>query len=202
MSSAAKLHPFGCVILGAGAGTRFGEPKATAEWRPGVRFLDAVVETARWAGADPIVAAVGPGVRVPDGARAVVNADAKGEQLVSLRLALAQLTNAVVEGALVWPVDHPAVRVESVFAVLDAARRTGALIVLPTFEGKRGHPAWFHRDVWRELVTVKDGGARAVVHANPGRVLEVPVHDAGVLRDIDTRDDLAAARGVAGAAHG
>ena len=194
MSQAAKLHPFGCVILAAGAGTRFGEPKATAEWKAGVSFLDAVVELARWSGADPIIAAVPPHVTVPAGARAVINADARGEQVVSLRLALAQLTNAAVDGALVWPVDHPAVAIESVFAVLDAARRTKARIVLPVHEGRRGHPAWFHRDVWRELVTVREGGARAVVHADPSRVLEVPVDDAGILRDIDTREDLADAR--------
>ena len=191
---AAKAHPFACVILAAGAGTRFGEPKAGAEWQPGVRFIDAVVELAQWAGADPIIAAVPPGLAVPAGVRALVNADAKGEQVVSLRMALAQLTNSPAQGVLVWPVDHPAVRVESVLALVDAARRTGAHIAIPTCEGRRGHPTWFHRETWRELVTVREGGARAVVQADPSRVLEVPVGDAGVRRDIDTRADLDAAR--------
>ena len=192
--TATKAHPFGCVILAAGAGTRFGEPKAGALVRDGVRFLDAVCETARGAGADPIVAVVPPGTAVPDGVRLVVNAVATAEQITSLRLGLAQLTNSPVGAALVWPVDHPFVRVESALAVVDAARRTGAPIVVPVHEGRRGHPAWFTRDTWRELMTVHDGGARAVVHGYGARVHEVPVPDAGVVRDIDTPADFAAAQ--------
>jgi len=95
-----------------------------------------------------------------------------------------------VTSALLWPVDHPFVSLESVLAILDAARRTGAHIVVPVHESRRGHPAWFHRDTWRELMTVSDGGARAVIHADPSRVSQVQVADRGVLRDIDTRDDL------------
>ncbi len=193
--SATKRHPFACIILAAGAGSRFGEPKVGAEWTTGVRFIDQVAQLATWTGADPIIAVVPPGVAVPDGVRAVINADAKGEQVASLRLALAQLTSSTAEGALVWPVDHPAVRVESALAVLDAARRTDAAIVVPTQGGRRGHPTWFHRSTWRELVTVKDGGARAVVQADPSRVVEVAVDDAGVHHDIDTQGDLVAARG-------
>lgn len=40
-------------------------------------------------------------------------------------------------------------------------------------------------------MTVPDGGARAVIHADPSRVAEITVPDRGVRRDIDTRDDLA-----------
>jgi molybdenum cofactor cytidylyltransferase len=192
--TATRAFPFGCVVLAAGAGTRFGEPKAGAIVRDGVRFIDAVVETARLAGADPIVVVVPAGFAAPTGTRVVVNADATGEQIKSVRLGLAQLTNSAAAGALLWPVDHPFVRLESALAVLDAAKRTGAPIVIPTYDGQRGHPAWFVRDTWRELVTVADGGARAVVRAYGSRVNEVAVTDAGVVRDVDTPADLAAAQ--------
>ena len=191
--SATQAFPFGCVVLAAGAGTRFGEPKAGALVRDGVRFIDAVVETARLAGADPIVVVVPPGFTAPAGVRAVVNPDAAGEQIKSLRLGLGQLTNSTVTGALVWPVDHPFVRLESVLAVVDSAKRTAAPIVIPVYDGKRGHPAWFVRDTWRELVTVAEGGARTVVRAYGPRVMDVLVTDAGVVRNVDTRADLAAA---------
>ena len=198
--SATRAFPFGCVILAAGAGMRFGEPKAGALVRAGVRFIDAVVETARLAGADPIVVVVPPGFAAPAGVRAVVNPNAAGEQIKSVRLGLGQLTNSTAVGALLWPVDHPFVRLESALAVIDAAKRTGAPIVIPTYEGRRGHPAWFVRDAWRELVTVADGGARTVVHAYGPRVIEVPVTDAGVVRDVDTPADLRADE--AGGRHG
>ncbi len=178
------------MIVGAGAGTRYGEPKATAQLADGRRFLDAVCDTARNAGLDPIVAVLPPATEAPPGVRVVTNAKPDGEQIVSVRLGLSVLSNSPALGALLWPVDHPFVTLESVLAVIDAARRTGAPIVLPTFDGRRGHPAWFARDTWRELLTVADGGARSVVRSDPSRVAEVAVRDRGVLRDIDTRDQL------------
>jgi CTP:molybdopterin cytidylyltransferase MocA len=185
-----KANPVAVVIIGAGAGTRFGGPKAEATLGDGRRFLDAIVEMAMSAGLDPIVAVLPPGVTAPAGVRVVVNAKPASEQIVSARLGLAQLTNAPVSSALLWPVDHPFVNLESVLAIMDAARRTGAHIVIPTHDSRRGHPTWFHRETWRELMTIPEGGARGVIHADPMRVAEVEVRDRGVLRDIDTREDL------------
>lgn len=188
--SAEKKHPFAAVILAAGAGSRFGGPKAHATLPDGRRFLDVVIEGCATCGADPIVAVVPPDTMVPVPARAVVNARATDEQVTSLRLGLAQLANTAAAGALVWPVDHPFALETSAMAVIDAARRTGAPIVVPVTDGGRGHPVWFARETWRELMTVADGGARAVVRAYGARVHEVPVADAGIRRDIDTRADL------------
>jgi len=185
-----REHPFAAIVLAAGAGTRFGEPKVNAMLPDGRRFLDVVVELCLTTGAAPVIVVVPPGVAVPDGVRAVINGRATDEQVTSLRLGLAQLTNTDVRGALVWPVDHPFVLATSAMAVVDAARRTAAPIVVPVHGGRRGHPVWFARETWRELVTVADGGARAVVHAYGARVHEVAVSDAGILRDIDARADL------------
>ena len=188
--STKKQHPFAAIVLAAGAGTRFGEPKVNALLPDGRRFIDVVVEHCRTAGADPVIAVVPPGTDAPARARAVVNTKPKAEQVTSLRLGLAQLANADATGVLVWPVDHPFARAESALAVVDAARRTGAPIVVPVTQDGRGHPVWFSRETWRELMTVADGGARAVVRSYGARVLEVPVGDAGIRRDIDTREDL------------
>ena len=199
MSDAARVFPVAVVIIGAGAGTRFGGPKALATLPDGRRFLDAVAETAGYAGLDPVISVLPPDVAAPvlgtrgaapNVARVVVNANPKSEQIVSARLGLAQLSNTSVVGALLWPVDHPFVRLESVLAILDAARRTGAMIVVPRCNERRGHPVFFHRELWRELMTVADGGARGVMRGHQSLVHEVEVSDAGVLRDIDTQQEL------------
>jgi len=187
---AEKKHPFAAIVLAAGAGTRFGQPKVNATLADGRRFLDVIVEHCQTSGADPVVVVVPPDVTVPANVRAVVNANARDEQVTSLRLGLAQLVNSNAAGALVWPVDHPFVLATSALAVVDAARRAGAPIVVPVYDGKRGHPVWFARETWRELMTIADGGARAVVHAHGARVQEIVVLDAGVRRNVDTRADL------------
>lgn len=187
-----------CVVLAAGAGTRFGEPKAGALVGPDVRFIDAVVDTARRAGADPIVVVSAAGLALPAGTVAVTNANALGEQIHSLRLGLARLVSVPVAGTLAWPVDHPYVDVDSVVAVIEGARRTRAPIVLPVFEGRRGHPVYFSRGCWQELATVAAGGARTVVHAHAKEILEVPVINIGVVRDIDSRADMTNGQGASG----
>lgn len=179
------------VIVGAGVGRRFGGPKAAALLPDGDRFLDAVCAAASAAGLVPIIAVLPPGIVPPPDVVAVVNPRGDGEQVLSIRMGLSRLANAPVTGAVVWPVDHPFVTPGTVREVVACALRTGAPIVAPEFAGKRGHPVFFHRDTWRELLTVPDGGARAVVRSYGARALTVAVHDRGVRRNIDTPADLA-----------
>lgn len=188
-----RAFPFACVILAAGAGTRYGAPKIAARLPDGERFVDAIAHLAKDAGADPIVVVTPAGHAPPQGAHAVVNARPESEQIVSLRLGLAYLASSDARGALVWPVDFPFVRLETVLAVLDAAQRTGAAIALPVCLGVRGHPVYFARELWSELATVAEGGARSVVHAHESEIAEVEVPDHGVIQNVDTRADLDAA---------
>ena len=188
-TSSIRAVPIACVVLAAGQGTRFGEPKAEAKLPSGERFLDAVVRVATEGDLSPVIAVVQPTVVVPAPAIQVVNAQPGSEQSASLRLALARLVGDPAQAVLVWPVDHPFVLLSSVLALVDAFKRTRAPIVLPVYEGRRGHPVLFARSVWQDLMTAT-GGARTVVHAHAAHVVEIQVPDEGVTRDIDTRSDM------------
>ncbi len=186
-------RPFAAIVLAAGAGMRFGEPKASALLRPGVRFVDAVVATALDAGAARVIIVGAPGLAVPAGSALVPNEHAFGEQIASLRLGLTALAQTDVAGALAWPVDHPFVEVDTVRQLAREANETGAPVVVPFHASRRGHPTWFARAAWSALHAPAPDGARGVIRAYGTRVLEVRVDDPGVLRDIDTRGDLACA---------
>lgn len=188
-STATRVFPVACIVLAAGEGKRFGGPKADATLRSGERFLDVVVRRAAEAGCDPVIAVVRRGTSVPAPALGVETRRPDPEPISSVRLGLAALANARVEGTLLWPVDHPFVELASVLAVLDAARRTPAPVVVPVFEGRRGHPTYFSRDTFLALMTVRDGGARAVIRDYGDAVVEVAVASAGVLRDVNTREE-------------
>jgi molybdenum cofactor cytidylyltransferase len=59
--------------------------------------------------------------------------------------------------------------------------------VLPTFEGRRGHPVLFSSEVVEEILALPPSlGANIVVRKNPARIVEVPVSSPGILVDIDT----------------
>ena len=188
MSDRGTTASVACIVLGAGAGKRYGGPKADAKLPDGTRFVDRIAAVASEAGAGIIIVVLPPGIGRPLGTQ-FVRGDPDAEQITSLRLGLAQLANTSVAGVLVWPVDHPHVSRQTVVDVLDEFRRAHAPIVIPTFGGRRGHPSLFARETWRELMTVERDGARGVIHAYGTRVAEVDVNDDAVLRNMNTSGD-------------
>lgn len=77
---------------------------------------------------------------------------------------------------------------------IEAVARTldeGASLVAPFYGGQRGHPVGFgieHRDAL--LALDGDSGAKSLLMSQ--RVTRVDVLDAGILRDVDTPEDLRA----------
>jgi molybdenum cofactor cytidylyltransferase len=94
-------------------------------------------------------------------------------------------------GWLVLPADMPFVRPDSLHRV--AAGLAGHAVAYARHEGRRGHPVAFRASLKEALLALRgDTGARAVVARSDS--VAVDVDDAGTLVDIDTLDDLEAAR--------
>jgi molybdenum cofactor cytidylyltransferase len=179
------------VIVAAGAGRRFGGPKVLARLG-GKTFLEHALEAVascepRLVVIDPASAPAARARAVSEAAGAVVlgNPDPARGMLSSVKIAIATLDPGVTH-ALLLPVDHPGIRRVTVDRLL---ARAADQIVLPVFRKRRGHPVLFPRALFPALLSAPDSeGARAVVHANT--VLELPVDDPAVARDVDTPADL------------
>lgn len=99
-------------------------------------------------------------------------------------------------GWLVLPADMPRVQPSTLKAVSRAVRDHA--VAYAQYRGQRGHPVGFSAELYSELIALTgDEGARRLVARYPS--LGVEVDDPGVLVDIDTVDDLAAARAMASA---
>lgn len=168
-----------------------GEPKGLLELE-GVSFARRVVRALRQGGCQPVIFVT----RVDDrdtareaedeGAWVLPNPDPRGGPITSLRVALAWLGDAV-ERVAYLPLDHPAVRPETVRLLVDEARRRNASLALPIHRGERGHPAVFARALFAELLDPQlEGGARTVVHRHLDTAHLVETDDPGVLVDVDT----------------
>jgi molybdenum cofactor cytidylyltransferase len=71
----------------------------------------------------------------------------------------------------------------------------GALIVVPTFEGKRGNPVLWARRFFHDLSELQgDVGARHLIGTYADAVVEVPAQNRAVFFDVDTPDALSEAR--------
>jgi molybdenum cofactor cytidylyltransferase len=72
----------------------------------------------------------------------------------------------------------------------DTFEKAQPLIVIPTYQGKNGHPILLDLALKKEVLNMDSSqGLRGVVHAHPGETARVEVSDKRVLEDCDSPED-------------
>jgi len=184
----------GGLVLAAGAGRRFGGPKALAEL-DGVRLVDRAAAVLAAGGADPVVVVLGAAVvEVPGADEVVVNQDWESGMASSLKAGLGSAALAGCTAVVVTLVDTPGLRASAVRRLADA-HAAGADLAVATYDGRRGHPVLLGRVHWEQIAeqTSGDSGARGYLADHSDLVVEVPCE--GDPRDADTPAELAG-RGI------
>ena len=178
------------VLLAAGEGSRFGQPKALVTL-DGQTLAERGARLLRAGGADPVLIVAGAApVEVGD-AQTVNNPDWRTGMGSSLRAALRVLAGGDAGAAVIALADQPLVGPEAV-ARLIAAYRAGAAVAVAAYEGRPRNPVLLAREHWPEVIETATGdqGARAFLRAHPDLVTLVECGDTGRPDDIDTRADL------------
>ena len=94
------------------------------------------------------------------------------------------------DGWIVALADMPWIAPATVVHIRTALER-GAGLVAPFHHGQRGHPVGFGKNFRDELLACKgDRGARDILQAHARALANVDVDDPGVLRDVDTPQDI------------
>jgi molybdenum cofactor cytidylyltransferase len=92
-------------------------------------------------------------------------------------------------GALVCLADTPFFKAETLRDVVPVDNLN--LIVLPRYQRRHGHPKYFPRWLFSELLKLRgDQGARAVLNRFQEKTRIVEVDDPGILKDFDTPEDF------------
>ena len=185
--------PAVAVVPAAGKGERFGGAKLLARIDGDV-LLDRTLRSLLDAGIDRIVVVIAPGADFGAASgvtdprvHTVVNPDPSRGMFSSIRAGL-----AVADGdpILVLPADMPFVQSSTVTAIV-AASAANQGIVVPVHRGRRGHPVAFPASLRsRLLAATPTSSLRAALIAAGAAWHEDEVVDPGVLRDVDTREDL------------
>jgi molybdenum cofactor cytidylyltransferase len=183
------------IILAAGGSSRFGSPKQLARWGDKT-FLEQAVEVALAAGMTQVIVVLGAEVaqsqellRKYEVQIALNPAWAEG-QSTSMHAGLRALADNV-QAAMFMLVDLPQLTPAVLQAVIQRYQQTGAPLVWPEFNGKRGNPVLFDRTLFAELMTVQgDTGGRPILQAHQAQAERVDVTEAGILYDIDHASQL------------
>jgi CTP:molybdopterin cytidylyltransferase MocA len=116
----------------------------------------------------------------------VKNESRKSEMVASVRIGLRALEDHT-SSVLICLTDHPLTSAETLTAVVLGHQETPDKIIIPAYQGKRGHPTLFPRPVVEEVFF--GDNLRDVISRDFGRVRIIEVGDEGVVLDMDTRED-------------
>lgn len=182
------------LLLAAGESTRMGSPKPLLSWEGGT-LIEYQVRQLQEAGAHPIIAVLGHAadqvqpVVEPLGATVVTNERYREGRASSVRAGVGAVppdTEAVVVLSVDQPRPGPLIK-----EVIEAHRAAKALITMPSFRGRRGHPTVFSGKLLAEMsrVTEENLGLREVVTRHSGDVMTVEVESPLAVADVNTPEE-------------
>jgi molybdenum cofactor cytidylyltransferase len=188
------------LVLAAGRSTRMGGPNKMLAEFGGKPIIRRTVEAVLASRARPVIVVTGhEGDRV---AAALKGLDVKFVRNQNYAEGLSTSLKAGI-GALPPDVDAAAIALGDMPAVTGALINKltqainparGALIAVPTRDGRRGNPVVWSRRFFDDLEQLEgDSGARHLIAQHNEAVAEVPVEDDGAFFDIDTPEALAEA---------
>ena len=184
------------VILAAGPSARFESdlPKQLVEFRgePLVRRVTRRVLASRLrqilvvvGNRGPALAAVMAGLAI----ELIDNCSYRSGQSSSVKCALPHIEPSA-DAAIFIPADQPFVDPDLLDSLVSTFEDSGAPIVVPTSEGRRGSPVLIARPLFPELAALEgDSGGRQIFSLHEPEIVEVSVTDPLSLRDIDTWSD-------------
>jgi molybdenum cofactor cytidylyltransferase len=199
-----KGRAIAAVVLAAGRSSRMGGPNKLLAEIGGKPLVRHVVDAALASRARPVIVVTGHQRDKVEAALAglpvkfVHNphfADGLGTSLKAGVAALGALP-AEADGAIVCLGDMPQVDAALIDRLIGAFDpEHGALVVVPTIDGKRGNPVVWSRRFFPDLMAVEgDVGARYLIGRYTEAVAEVPLTGTAALTDIDTPEALEAVR--------
>jgi len=120
-----------------------------------------------------------------------VNPDPDSEMGASISTGVHELPDDT-RATLIALADHPAVPASVVTTVIQEWTH-GARIVVPTWQGRGGHPVLVDLSFRPELLNLlESGGLRALFESHREAVRRIPVDSPFIARDMDTWDDYRA----------
>jgi molybdenum cofactor cytidylyltransferase len=184
------------LLLAAGKGERMGKVKQLLSLGE-KRMIEAALQNLQTSRCDEIIVVLGfaadeirPLVEGKERVKVVINPRFAEGMSTSIQKGLREIDPRAT-GILIALADQPFIPPEVIDTLIEGFQRGARGIVLPAYEGKRGHPVILDRNKYEgELLALQgDVGGKEIVGDHPEDVLEVAVASKGVLMDIDAPED-------------
>ncbi len=182
------------IVLAAGESKRMGRQKLLMPYN-GKTFIETILDKISASEVDYTRVVVGHEPhRIIEAikkypAEVVHNEQYRSGMLSSVQAGLKNLPHRT-RAVLIFLGDQPMVKTAIIDRLIEACRHGDRKIVLPVFEGRRGHPVLIDLVFKKEIFNLDpDKGLRDLIHRHETDVLEVHVDSPEILKDIDTIED-------------
>jgi molybdenum cofactor cytidylyltransferase len=181
------------ILLSAGESRRMGQLKALLPWQ-GVSLLAHQVSALKEAGVDHIIVVLGhrshelqPMLEDQAGVTTVLNPDYLQGKTTSIKAGVGILSQDKIAALLILNVDQPR-SAKTIHDLLESHRSGDALITVPTYRGKGGHPIVLSPSLIPELLSINEEtqGMKAVVQRHRDQTQKVEMEGPEVLWDLNT----------------
>ena len=184
------------IVLAAGESRRMGQIKQLLDWG-GKPLLGHVLDSLRSSSVDEIILVLGyeaerilERVATPQ-VQMVLNPDYRSGMLSSLKQGLKAI-QPQAEAFLIVLADQPEIPPRLIHRLIDEFRsvRPAKSIVIPSYQGRRGHPALFGAKYRAEILQLSgETGARQILARHPDEILTLEMDHDAVVIDVDTEED-------------
>lgn len=190
-----RLTGISAIILAAGLSRRMGAAKMILSWGA-TTVLGKVVSTLTQSGIGEIVVVAG-GIKAQiesalsgSKAKIVFNPDYEsGEMLQSLKIGLNSLS-PTAKATLVALGDQPLIEMDVVDRIIKEYQTQRPLLVVPSFQMRRGHPWLVDRKLWTEIIALPvSASPRLFLNQHRDDILYVNVNTPSIFQDLDTPED-------------
>ena len=182
------------VLLAAGKSRRMGKFKQLLPLA-GKTFVECCVDNLLASRVDEVVVVTGhreADVRNAVGTRPVRfanNPDYRDGMSSSIKRGVEAISK-MARACLIALVDQPQIGSDVINRVIEAYLADEPLIVIPTYEGKNGHPIILDLKLRDEILAIDPAqGLKQVVHAHSSEVVRIEVFTEAVLTDFDFPED-------------
>jgi molybdenum cofactor cytidylyltransferase len=176
------------LLLAAGSSSRMGQPKALLPLQGKPAILHCL--TPLWHGSVSEIIVVLGGGSEPAAAhlkdmslKILYNTLPNAEMVKSVRIGLQALAPQC-QAVLICLVDHPLVQADTIKQIVAAGLEQPGRIIIPTFQGRRGHPTLFPKTLLTE--TYQGFNLQEIIGRHADQVVLLPVSDEGVVLEMDT----------------
>jgi len=194
-------HPkIAAVVLAAGHSRRMGAPKLALPWGDST-VIGQVLSVLSQSGVQDVVVVTGGARQEVQQAlqgwpvRQIYNPNhEQGEMLSSFQVGLAALGDDP-NATLVVLGDQPQIQMHVVVKLLQVYAETGAPLVIPSYQMRRGHPWLVDRSLWADVMAIcAPASLRDFLSDHQDSIHYVTVETGTILQDLDTPGDYLANR--------